>query len=82
MVGYIITFKIVFKAGYPALSLHGGMDQYDRDSVLSDYKKGLSNLLIGNFIFTLIFTRNFRVCTYVKVSFVQEYVVNDFGFSV
>ena len=35
------------RAGYPALSLHGGMDQYDRDSVLSDFKKGLSSLLIG-----------------------------------
>ena len=37
----------VMRAGYPALSLHGGMDQYDRDSVLSDFKKGLSTLLIG-----------------------------------
>lgn len=37
----------VMRAGYPALSLHGGMDQYDRDSVLSDFKKGLSSLLIG-----------------------------------
>lgn len=37
----------VMRAGYPALALHGGMDQYDRDSVLSDYKKGLSNLLIA-----------------------------------
>lgn len=35
------------KAGYPAQALHGGMDQYDRDSVLSDFKKGLSGLLIA-----------------------------------
>merc|ERR1711892_1568731 len=37
----------VLRAGYPALSLHGGMDQYDRDSVLSDFKKGLSSMLIA-----------------------------------
>ena len=37
----------VMKAGYPAQALHGGMDQYDRDSVLSDFKKGLSGLLIA-----------------------------------
>ena len=35
------------QAGYPAQALHGGMDQYDRDSVLSDFKKGISRLLIA-----------------------------------
>ena len=44
------SHTLEFQAGYPALALHGGMDQYDRDSVLNDYKKGLSNLLIGKII--------------------------------
>lgn len=39
--------KEVMKAGYPAQALHGGMDQYDRDSVLSDFKKHISPLLIA-----------------------------------
>ncbi|CBY13871.1 unnamed protein product [Oikopleura dioica] len=39
--------KEVLKAGYPAQALHGGMDQYDRDSVINDFKKGVSNLLIA-----------------------------------
>jgi hypothetical protein len=28
----------LIKHGYPALTLHGGMDQADRDSTLADYK--------------------------------------------
>lgn len=32
---------------YACSSLHGGIDQYDRDSIISDFKKGLNKLLIA-----------------------------------
>eukprot|EP00117_Sycon_ciliatum_P002512 scpid20966/ scgid7707/ Probable ATP-dependent RNA helicase DDX46; DEAD box protein 46 len=39
--------KELFKSGYPCMSLHGGMDQSDRDSVISDFKQGVTRLLIA-----------------------------------
>lgn len=33
--------------GYPSLSIHGGKEQIDRDSALSDFRKGVVNLLIA-----------------------------------
>ncbi|KAI5712082.1 hypothetical protein M8J75_005630 [Diaphorina citri] len=39
--------KELMKAGYPCLSLHGGIDQYDRDSTIVDFKNGKVRLLIA-----------------------------------
>ncbi|KAJ1493091.1 P-loop containing nucleoside triphosphate hydrolase protein, partial [Baffinella frigidus] len=35
------------KHGYVATTLHGGMDQADRDSTLADYKNKVSTLMIA-----------------------------------
>ena len=40
-------FKDLLKKGYPCLSLHGGMDQYDRDSTISDFKNGVTKLMVS-----------------------------------
>ena len=37
----------LMKAGYPCLSLHGGIDQQDRDSNIKDFKDGNIKLLIA-----------------------------------
>lgn len=37
----------LFKRGYPCQSLHGGKDQMDRDSTISDFKSGVTNLLVA-----------------------------------
>uniref|UniRef100_A0A8D8S989 Probable ATP-dependent RNA helicase DDX46 n=1 Tax=Cacopsylla melanoneura TaxID=428564 RepID=A0A8D8S989_9HEMI len=39
--------KELMKASYPCLSLHGGIDQYDRDSTMTDFKSGKVKLLIA-----------------------------------
>ena len=39
--------KDLMKASYPCMALHGGMDQSDRDSVLSDFKNGAIPLLVA-----------------------------------
>ncbi|CAH8468106.1 unnamed protein product [Dicrocoelium dendriticum] len=39
--------RVLLKYGYPCLSLHGGIDQYDRDSVITDFKRGNIRLLIA-----------------------------------
>nr|CAH8869702.1 unnamed protein product [Trichobilharzia regenti] len=39
--------RVLLKYGYPCLSLHGGIDQYDRDSVITDFKRGDIRLLIA-----------------------------------
>lgn len=36
------------KAGYVALSLHGGMDQFDRDHTVLDFKNGLKTIMVRN----------------------------------
>ncbi|QPG99715.1 pre-mRNA processing RNA-helicase [Epichloe festucae Fl1] len=33
--------------GYPCMSIHGGKDQVDRDSTISDFKKGVLPLLVA-----------------------------------
>ena len=38
---------MLIKQGYAALTLHGGMDQADRDSTLADYKNQVANILIA-----------------------------------
>ncbi|XP_066303887.1 probable ATP-dependent RNA helicase DDX46 isoform X2 [Branchiostoma lanceolatum] len=37
----------LLKAAYPCLSLHGGIDQYDRDSIINDFKSGNCRLLVA-----------------------------------
>ncbi|VDD80400.1 unnamed protein product [Mesocestoides corti] len=39
--------RVLMNYGYPCLSLHGGIDQYDRDSVITDFKRGNIRLLIA-----------------------------------
>ncbi|ESO04659.1 hypothetical protein HELRODRAFT_187002 [Helobdella robusta] len=39
--------KNLLKHGYPCMSLHGGIDQYDRDSTMEDFKAGNIKLLIA-----------------------------------
>ncbi|XP_060075225.1 probable ATP-dependent RNA helicase DDX46 [Ylistrum balloti] len=39
--------KDLMKHSYPCLSLHGAIDQYDRDSTISDFKSGNISLLVA-----------------------------------
>lgn len=39
--------KDLMKASYPCMSLHGGIDQFDRDSTILDFKSGRVKLLIA-----------------------------------
>ncbi|XP_078509397.1 putative ATP-dependent RNA helicase DDX46 isoform X2 [Lissotriton helveticus] len=39
--------KDLMRASYPCLSLHGGIDQYDRDSIINDFKSGVCRLLVA-----------------------------------
>ena len=39
--------KELLKSGYPCMSLHGGMDQSDRDSVITDFKQSVTRLLVA-----------------------------------
>lgn len=43
-------FKDLASGRYPALSLHGRMDQSDRDSVIADFKTGARPLLVATSI--------------------------------
>ncbi|KNC97730.1 uncharacterized protein SPPG_07192 [Spizellomyces punctatus DAOM BR117] len=38
---------LLLRKGYPCQSLHGGKDQADRDSTISDFKTGNTNILIA-----------------------------------
>ena len=38
--------KDLMKAGYDCISLHGGIDQYDRDSAVVDFKNGKIKLMV------------------------------------
>jgi len=40
-------FRELLKSGYPCLSLHGGKDQLDRESTISDFKGSVCNLIIA-----------------------------------
>ena len=35
------------QSGYPCLSLHGGKDQSDRESTISDFKSNVCNVLVA-----------------------------------
>ena len=37
----------LMKSSYPCLALHGGMDQFDRDSTIADFKNGAVKILIA-----------------------------------
>ncbi|WYZ34917.1 hypothetical protein EsH8_I_001193 [Colletotrichum jinshuiense] len=39
--------KELMTKGYPCMSIHGGKDQIDRDSTISDFKKGIVPILIA-----------------------------------
>ncbi|XP_055499196.1 probable ATP-dependent RNA helicase DDX46 isoform X4 [Leucoraja erinacea] len=39
--------KDLLRAAYSCLSLHGGIDQYDRDSIINDFKNGVCRLLVA-----------------------------------
>lgn len=39
--------KDLFARGYPCNSLHGGKDQMDRDSTISDFKAGIFRILVA-----------------------------------
>ncbi len=35
------------KRGYPSLSLHGGLDQSDRDEIITDFRNGVIDILVA-----------------------------------
>lgn len=39
--------KDLLKRSYPCLSLHGGMDQFDRDSTIADFKNNVIKLMVA-----------------------------------
>ncbi|XP_028390965.1 probable ATP-dependent RNA helicase DDX46 isoform X2 [Dendronephthya gigantea] len=39
--------KDLLKRSYPCLSLHGGMDQFDRDSTIADFKNNTIKLMVA-----------------------------------
>ncbi len=41
------VMKDLMKHSYPCLALHGGIDQYDRDSTIVDFKNGHIKLLVS-----------------------------------
>ncbi|KDO23957.1 hypothetical protein SPRG_10653 [Saprolegnia parasitica CBS 223.65] len=41
------VFQDLMKAGYPALSLHGGKDQVDRDYTVDDFKRKVRTLMVA-----------------------------------
>lgn len=43
-------FKYLLGQGYPCLSLHGGKEQTDRESTITDFKSNVCNLLVATSI--------------------------------
>jgi ATP-dependent RNA helicase DDX46/PRP5 len=43
-------FKLLAEAGYPALAVHGGMDQVDRDYMISDFKNKIRTVMVATSI--------------------------------
>ena len=41
------VLKELMMKGYPCMSIHGGKDQVDRDSTISDFKKGIVPILVA-----------------------------------
>ena len=42
-----MVVRDLMKAGYPCMALHGGMDQFDRDTTIADFKKGVTGILVA-----------------------------------
>ena len=42
-----LLLKELMKVGYPCMALHGGMDQFDRDSTIADFKNAVVKLLVA-----------------------------------
>lgn len=42
-----ILLRDLIKSSYSCLSLHGGIDQYDRDSTINDFKSGKVKILVA-----------------------------------
>ena len=42
-----LLFAELMRAGYDPLSLHGGKDQFDRDSTIADFKNGRRTVLVA-----------------------------------
>ena len=49
-VGHFSSFSLCVRLcchRYPCLCLHGGMDQYDRDNTITDFKNGMRRVLVA-----------------------------------
>ena len=42
-----MLIRDLMKNSYPCMALHGGMDQFDRDSTIADFKNGAVKLLVA-----------------------------------
>lgn len=69
-------FKELFKIGYKALVLHGGMDQEDREFTIQDYKDRVRNILIATSVCArgLDITHIRLVVNFVCPSHLEDYV--------
>lgn len=41
------VMKQLMKHAYPCMALHGGIDQYDRDSTIMDFKNGVFKVMVS-----------------------------------
>ena len=41
------VMKQLMKHAYPCMALHGGIDQYDRDSTILDFKNGVFKVMVS-----------------------------------
>ena len=55
--------KRLMDSGYPCMPLHGGIDQYDRDSTISDFKNGGCRLLVSTLTTTSATSNDYIQCT-------------------
>jgi len=53
--------KDLMKHSYPCMSLHGGIDQYDRDSTILDFKNGSIRLLVS---YWSVYLKDFKMMPY------------------
>jgi ATP-dependent RNA helicase DDX46/PRP5 len=68
--------KDLMKAGYDCISLHGGIDQYDRDSAVVDFKNGKIKLMvIENFKKILLDVRRFLYFCLIRLPHLLPLVV-------
>ena len=87
--------KNLLRHSYPCNSLHGGIDQYDRDSTMDDFKAGNVKLLVSlnmssvclmMFVFSIacFFGVIFRLILYSAIAFIlldmHSLIKSDFKF--